>query len=83
MTNTQTNFKKSSDLNGDELNDKKLLEKKISLIKKMIKNEKNANEMISNQLLHLTADLHLNNSTVRKTTDLLKAGRSGAVPQKM
>lgn len=49
----------------------------------MIKNEKQANEMISNQLSHLSTDLHMNNSTMNKTVDLLKAGRSGAVPQKM
>jgi len=59
------------------------LEKKIFLIKKMIKNEKQANEMISSQLSHLTCDLHLENKTVNRTVEHLKSGRSGAVPQKM
>jgi hypothetical protein len=38
----------------------------------MIKNERQANEMISNQLSHLTTDLHMNNQTVKTTVDLLK-----------
>ena len=59
------------------------LDQRIVLIKKMIKNEKAANEMISNQLSHLTTDLHMNNRTVNTASDRLKAGRSGAVPQKM
>jgi len=67
----------------DSSSSKQQLERKIFLIKKMIKNEKQANEMISNQLSHLSTDLHMNNSTMNKTVDLLKAGRSGAVPQKM
>lgn len=74
----------SADLHGSETpQNKQALENKIYLIKKMIKNEKSANEMISSQLSHLTCDLHMENKTVNRTLDHLKSGRSGAVPQKM
>jgi len=49
----------------------------------MIKNEKQANEMISNHLSAMTNDMHMNNRTMNSTSDALKAGRSGKVPQKM
>lgn len=62
---------------------KEALEKKIYLIKKMIKNERKANEMISNQLSHLTTDLHMNNRTVNDTALMLKQNRTGYVPQKL
>lgn len=68
---------------ADSSSKKHLLERKIYLIKKMIKNEKQANEMISNQLSHLTTDLHMNNRTVQSTVDLLKATRTAKVPQKL
>jgi len=62
---------------------KEALESKIYLIKKMINNEKAANQMISNELSALVTDLHMNSRTVKTSTDMLKQGRSGQVPQKM
>jgi hypothetical protein len=62
---------KMSSENGDSP-PKEALESKIYLIKKMINNEKAANQMISNELSMLVTDLHMNSRTVKTSTDMLK-----------
>lgn len=68
---------------AEDTTNKAALENKIYLIKKMISNEKAANQMISNELSGLVTDLHMNSRTFKSSSDMLKAGRSGKVPQRM
>lgn len=43
-----------------------LMQRKLYLMKMMLKNEKNANQMMKQQLNTLDRELHQNNSTVRR-----------------
>lgn len=41
--------------------EKELLAKKLHLMKQMLKNERRANQLISNKLGNITTNMHMNN----------------------
>lgn len=47
-----------------DISEKQLLARKLYLMRKMLKNERRANEIISNKLGTLAASMHTNNATV-------------------
>lgn len=51
----------------EDAESKSMLASKIKLIKKMISNERKANELISNHLSYLTADMLSNERSGRKS----------------
>lgn len=44
--------------------EKELLAKKLHLMKQMLKNERRANQLISNKLGNITTNMHMNNQTI-------------------
>jgi hypothetical protein len=65
-----------------ELTEKQLLARKLYLMRKMLKNERRANEIISNKLGTLTATMHTNNKTVEMVAQNVRDNKRGVVALK-
>jgi hypothetical protein len=57
--------------------EKELLAKKLHLMKQMLKNERRANQLISNKLGNITTNMHMNNKTIQILSDQLRTSKRG------
>lgn len=78
-TNKARSASKPHVKSGEEGTEKQLLARKLYLMRKMLKNERRANEIISNKLSMLTTSVHANNKTIGMMSQSLKQSKTGVV----